>query len=76
MGNLQQQIEYLASGCVLAEDVFQCVSPILLNVEAFVFNFPTPSATAQSQSSSGLRWESRAALGVLLWTVKPPSLVC
>jgi hypothetical protein len=47
MGNLQQQIEDLASGGVLAEDVFQRVSPILLNVEAFVFNFPTPSATAQ-----------------------------
>lgn len=49
MSNLQQQVEYFDSGGILAEDVFQCVSSILLNVKTLIFDFPTQSPSLISQ---------------------------
>ena len=55
MGHLQEKVEYLAGGRVLAVDMFQFESPVLLDVEAFILDFP-------AESSSFIR-ERRDALG-------------
>ena len=55
MGNLQEKVKDLAGGGVLAVDMFQFESPVLLDVEAFILDFP-------AESSSFIR-ECRDALG-------------
>ena len=59
MGNLQKQIENFASGGILAEDVFQCISPVLLNVEAGAYpqklyhELSLDSTVAENQLKNG-----------------------
>ena len=44
VGDLHQVIDDLECVWVFAVGVLESVSPVLLNVRAFVFNFPTSSA--------------------------------
>jgi hypothetical protein len=41
MGNLQENMKYFCSVVVLRVRVRQTVTPILLNIEALVFNLPS-----------------------------------
>ena len=45
MRDLQQKVEDLAGGGMVTVDMFQFESPVLLDIEAFILDFPAESAS-------------------------------
>src|SRR3970282_2345338 len=61
MGDLQKEVKGLTGGRVLTVGVFQRVSPMFLNIEAFILDLPTQPTSWIGQGSDILRCHREVA---------------